>query len=123
MESKHLLKTWTGSDNSRLMRNQTSMRLSTHVSAKISALCEMFPQRTKTQIINDLLSTALDELEGGLEDNHPWENSEDGLENLATQKTHYQTLVEKHLGEIDSANADATSDENAVIRKRTRREK
>src|SRR5258706_16466362 len=121
MESKHLLKSWTGSDNSRLMRNQTSMRLSTHVSAKISALCEIFPQRTKTQIINDLLSTALDELASSLEDNHPWENSEEGLENLPTQKTTYRMLVEKYLREIEAGNGDATPEGNAGIRKRTSR--
>ena len=109
METKHLLRTWIGPDNSRLMRNQTSMRLSVHVAAKISALCEMFPQRSKTQIINDLLSTALDQLEGSLEDTHPWEESEKGLEYLPTQKTDYQALVKKHLEEIE------TSDRGAVI--------
>jgi hypothetical protein len=121
METKHLLKTWTGPDNSRLMRNQTSMRLSIHVAAKISALCEIFPQRTKTQIINDLLSTALDELASGLENNHPWENSEDGLENLPTQQTTYYTLVEKHLREIEAGNGDATPEGNGGIRKRARK--
>src|SRR5688572_24079097 len=99
MDSQYLLKTWTGPDNSRLMRNQTSMRLSVHVAAKISALCEIFPQRTKTQIINDLLSTALGELEGSLEDTHPWEDSEEGLENIPTQKADYHALVRKHLAE------------------------
>ena len=122
METKHLLKTWTGPDNSRLMRNQTSMRLSIHVAAKISALCDMFPQRTKTQIINDLLSTALDELGSGLVDNHPWEDSEEGLGNLPTQKTNYDKLVEKHLRDIEASDGDATSEaKNAVIPKRRRK--
>ena len=107
MESKHLLRTWVGPDNSRLMRNQTSMRLSVHVAAKISALCEMFPQRAKTQIINDLLSTALEQLENSLEDTHPWEESEEGLENLPTQKTNYQALVKKHLEEIETGDRGA----------------
>ena len=103
METKHLLRNWIGPDNSRLMRNQTSMRLSVHVAAKISALCEMFPQRSKTQIINDLLSTALEEVGGSLEDTHPWEQSEEGLENLPTQKTNYQALVKKYLEEIEAS--------------------
>ena len=109
METTHLLRTWTGPDNSRLMRNQTSMRLSVHVAAKISALCEMFPQRSKTQIINDLLSTALDQLEGSLEENHPWEESEEGLENLPTQKTDYQALVKKYLTEIEATDGGAAA--------------
>ena len=121
METKHLLRTWTGPDNSRLMRNQTSIRLSIHVAAKISALCEMFPQRAKTQIINDLLSTALDELERCLEDNHPWEESEQGLENLPTQKTNYHTLFEKYLREIEASDGGATPEANTVVRKRTGR--
>jgi len=119
MDSKYLLKTWIGPDNSRLMRNQTSMRLSVHVAAKISALCEMFPQRTKTQIINDLLSTALDELERGLEDTHPWEESEEGLENLPTQKTNYQALVKKHLEEIEASDRGADVEVMPAGRRRT----
>ena len=105
MESKQLLENWVGPDNSRLMRNQTSMRLSVHVAAKVAALCEMFPQRTKTQIINDLLSTALDHLERSLVDTHPWEESEEGLENLPTQKSNYHELVKKLLAEIEASDA------------------
>lgn len=121
METKHLLKTWTGPDNSRLMRNQTSMRLSVHVSAKIAAICEMFPQRTKTQIINDLLSTALDQLENSLEDSHPWEESEEGLENLPTQKTDYQSLVKKYLAEIEAGDGAAAVEAIPGGRKRVRK--
>jgi hypothetical protein len=102
MEAKRLLENWIGPDNSRLMRNQTSMRLSVHVAAKISALCEMFPQRTKTQIINDLLSTALGELEGSLENIPYWGPSKEG-EDIPTQKTDYDALVDKHLAEIEAS--------------------
>ena len=102
METKHLLNTWVGPDNSRLMRNQTSMRLSVHVAAKISALCNMFPQRSKTQIVNDLLSTALDELERALENTPYWGPSKEG-EDVPTQKTEYDELVAKHLAEIEAS--------------------
>jgi hypothetical protein len=81
----------------------------------------MFPQRTKTQIINDLLSTALDELERGLEDTQPWEESEEGLENLPTQKTNYQALVKKHLTEIEASGGGAAAEATPGVRKRTRR--
>ena len=47
MESKQLLENWVGPDNSRLMRNQTSMRLSVHVAAKVAALCEDVPAEDK----------------------------------------------------------------------------
>ena len=91
-----------------------------HVAAKISALCEMFPQRAKTQIINDLLSTALEQLENSLEDTHPWEESEEGLENLPTQKTNYHTLVKKHLAEIETGNDETAPEATLRVRKRTR---
>jgi hypothetical protein len=117
METKHLLKNWIGPDNSRLMRNQTSMRLSVHVAAKISALCEMFPQRSKTQLINDLLSTALDELEAALENTHYWEPSEEG-EDIPNQKTNYYALVDKHLAEIEASDGGAAVEARPGGRKR-----
>jgi hypothetical protein len=49
------------------------------------------------------LAKALDELEGSLEDTHPWEKSEEGLENLPTQQSRYRTLVEKRLKEIEAS--------------------
>jgi len=42
-----------------------TIRLPLHVAAKIEALCEMFSHRTKTEIIGDLLSTALEEVVEG----------------------------------------------------------
>jgi hypothetical protein len=119
MEAKHLLNAWVGPDNSRLMRNQTSMRLSVQVAAKISALCEMFPQRTKTQIINDLLSTALRELEGSLEDTPYWgQIEEEGRENIPTQKTDYYALVDKHLTEIEASDGGAAVEVTPAGRRR-----
>ena len=117
MKAKNLLTTWTGPDNSRLMRNQTSMRLSVHVAAKISALCHMFPQRSKTQIVNDLLSTALDELEESLEKNPYWGPSKEG-EDIANQKTDYDELVAKHLAEIELSDGGAAVEAKSSGRKR-----
>ena len=117
METKQLLDTWVGPDNSRLMRNQTSMRLSVHVAAKISALCDMFPQRTKTQIINDLLSTALDELERALGKTPYWGPSKEG-EDVPTQKTEYEELVAKHLAEIEASDGGVAVEAKPVGRKR-----
>jgi hypothetical protein len=120
MEAKYLINTWVGPDNSRLMRNQTSMRLSVQVAAKISALCDLFPQRTKTQIINDLLSTALDELEGSLEETPLWGPSEEG-ENIPTQKTEYFRLVDKHLAEIEASDGGVAVEVMPGARKRAAR--
>ena len=66
MSAKDLIKLWELRDNSRLTAKQMSIRLPTHVAARISALCELFPNKTKTQLIGDLLSSALDQLEDGI---------------------------------------------------------
>ena len=54
---------WAGPDNSRLTSKQYSFRLPVHVAAKIAALEEMYPQRSRTQIVGDLLSAALEGVE------------------------------------------------------------
>lgn len=58
-----LHKVWAAPDNSRLTAKQYSFRLPVHVAAKLSALCEMFPQKTRTQLVGDLLATALEDFE------------------------------------------------------------
>ncbi len=68
MEPKDLAKVWDAPDNTKLTPKQISLRLPLLVSAKISALCDMYPRKTKTEIIGDLLATALDQFESGLED-------------------------------------------------------
>lgn len=55
--------TLTSPDNTRLTTKQLSFRLPVHIAAKIAALCEMYPQKNRTQIVADLLTTALDALE------------------------------------------------------------
>lgn len=58
-----LHKVWSAPDNTRLTNKQYSFRLPVHVAAKISALCEMFPHKNRTQIVCDLLATALEDFE------------------------------------------------------------
>ena len=66
MKASSLHDVWASPDNSRVTPKQFSFRLPIHVAAKIAALCEMYPQKSRTQIIADLLTTALDELEQSL---------------------------------------------------------
>jgi len=46
---------WYDPDNSPLSTKQTSIRLPVLTSARIDAICEMFPNKTKSSIINDLI--------------------------------------------------------------------
>ena len=66
MEPQDLVKVWNAPDNSKLTPKQLSIRLPILVAAKISALCDLYPRKTKTEIIGDLLSTALDQFEAAL---------------------------------------------------------
>ncbi len=66
MEPKDLVKVWDAPDQSKLTPKQISLRLPIQVAAKISALCDMYPRKTKTEIIGDLLATALDQFAEGL---------------------------------------------------------
>lgn len=63
MKPKDLLTVWDAPDNSRLTRKQLSFRLPVHVAARVAALCEMYPNRSRTQIVGDLLASALDEMQ------------------------------------------------------------
>ncbi|MBN2034832.1 MAG: hypothetical protein JW836_16320 [Deltaproteobacteria bacterium] len=63
MKAKELTTIWGAPEPPKLTPKQLSIRLPILVAAKISALCEMFPRRTKTDIVGDLLTVALDQLE------------------------------------------------------------
>lgn len=63
MKASELIGSWTTRDNKRLTSKQFSLRLPVHIAARISALCEMFPSKTRTDIMADLLDSALEELE------------------------------------------------------------
>lgn len=63
---KQLIKRWESQDRGPLAPKTYDVRLSLHDAARISALHEMYPQRSVEEIITDLLAAALDELESSL---------------------------------------------------------
>jgi len=66
MNTKDLVTIWGAPEPPRLTPKQISIRLPITVSAEISALCEMYPKKSKTEIISDLLTSALEQLEKDL---------------------------------------------------------
>lgn len=66
MKTSHLHDLWAGPDNSRLTNKQFSFRFPVHIAAKLAALSNLYPQKTRTQIVADLLTSALDDLEKNL---------------------------------------------------------
>lgn len=61
-----VLKQWKRQDGESRTVQEYAVHLPLHQAAEVHALAEMFPGRTETQIITDLLSAALDELEAAL---------------------------------------------------------
>jgi len=57
---------WAAPDNSRLTPKQYSFRLPVHVAAKLAALGDIYPNRTRTELVGDLLASALDAVEQSL---------------------------------------------------------
>ena len=62
MKPEDLTKMWDAPDHSKLSQKQFSIRLPILANAKISAFCDMYPGRSKTAMINDLIITALDQV-------------------------------------------------------------
>ena len=63
MDTGGLQEMWNAPENAQLTKQQFSFRLPIDVAAKLFALEELFPGRTRTQLISDLLSLALSDLE------------------------------------------------------------
>jgi len=90
MKASQLHDLWASPDNSRLTTKQFSFRLPVHIAAKIAALCEMYPQKNRTHIVADLLTSALDELEKNLPEN--WYS-------LSDEERHYAQINAAQCGE------------------------
>lgn len=63
MKASDLVASWSSHDNKRLTSKQVSVRLPVHIAARVFGLCDMFPNKTRTDIIADLLNASLEELE------------------------------------------------------------
>ena len=63
MKAFDLVTVWSAPDNSRVTSKQFSFRLPVHVAAKLAALEEMYPGKSRTQLVGDLLAAAIAEVE------------------------------------------------------------
>jgi hypothetical protein len=62
MEPQDLVHRWHEEPKYPLTPRQISIRLPIDVAAKVAALCEIYPARTKTEIIADLVASSVDQL-------------------------------------------------------------
>ena len=102
MKVHELLSTWEKTSRGGLTPEEFTVRLPVEDAAKILALAEMYPRRTVPEIITDLLSAALHELESSL----PYQRGEhvvaldeegDPLYEDVGPTPRYLTLARKHL--------------------------
>lgn len=63
MRIADLLQQWEASAGGALAAREYPVRLALHDAARIAALAEMYPRRSEREIIAELISAALDELE------------------------------------------------------------
>ncbi len=66
MTLRDLIKTWEKTASSPLTEREYRVRLTLADAAKIAALAEMYPSRSPEQILTELVSAALNELEYAL---------------------------------------------------------
>ncbi|WP_420814600.1 type 1 pili tip component [Oceanicoccus sagamiensis] len=66
MKVKELLQLWETTASGQLTREEQSIRLPVEDAAKLQALAEMYPRRSVTEIVTDLLSAALDDVESSM---------------------------------------------------------
>lgn len=106
MKAKDLYTVWDAPDNSRLTSKQHSFRLPVHVAAKIDALCEIYPTKTRTQLVGDLLSAALDGVEQSFprikgKEVGPHPETEEMLYEDIGPASRYRKLANKHYIEME----------------------
>lgn len=63
MKINDLAHSWGIISNSKALNEEIAIQLSVDDSIRLSALAEMYPNRSKESIVHELLSAALDELE------------------------------------------------------------
>lgn len=108
MTVKELVKNWQNQAHGTLTKDSYTVKLTIEDAARIDALSEMYPKRSKEQLISELLSAALVELESSF----PYEQ---GSEVVATDELgdpifadvgptpEFLSLTKKHLSKHSSA--------------------
>lgn len=106
MKASDLVASWTTRDNKRLTNRQFSIRLPVHIAARIAGLCDMFPSKTRTDIIADLLDSALEELENTFSHHYSEDQEIDVIDGMAIYPDigtygKYANYVNKHHAELE----------------------
>jgi len=66
MKPSDLVTLWAAPDHTHLTAKQYTIRLPIPVAAQIAALCDLYPNKNRTELIGDLLASALDAVKEAL---------------------------------------------------------
>lgn len=102
MEPRDLVKVWAAPDHSKLTAKQWSIRLPIQVAARINALCDLYPRKTKTEIIGDLLATAIEQLAAALPDEPHSPATPPAQVAGGDLRGRFDALTRRYLAELDS---------------------
>ncbi len=102
MDPRDLVKIWDAPDHSRLTPKQWSIRLPIQVAARINALCDLYPRKTKTEIIGDLLATALEQLVEALPGEVRPTSSAGGASDGGGLRGRFDRLASQYLVELEN---------------------
>lgn len=108
MKVSELVHQWNQTASGQLTPDTYTVRLPLEDAAKLAALCDMYPKRTSEQLITDLLSAALGDLESAMPYvKGPRVISEDEMgdpiyEDLGQTPT-FLELTHKHMARLQGA--------------------
>ena len=106
IKSSELHKLWDTPDNSRLTSKQYSFRLPVHVAAKLAAFCELYPRKSRTEIVGDLLAAAIEEAAEALpfevvETDDAYERSQGNAHEVYGLREDFRRCANKHYQELE----------------------
>lgn len=106
MKASDLVTVWSAPDNSRMTAKQYSFRLPVHIAAKLSALEDIYPTKSRTQLVGDLLSAAIADVEQNLPSRKGkfWANDPETDEKLFVAEgmaADFRTLANKYYQAIE----------------------
>jgi len=119
MKPSDLVTVWAAPDNTQLTAKQYTIRLPIRVAAQISALCDLYPKKNRTELIGDLLASALDAVseslpytEGG--DTLGLDENNEPMRAIHGPRADFSRLTDKYTKDLE---AELTQGESVVLGK------
>lgn len=127
MKPIDLVTLWSAPDHTQLTAKQYTIRLPIPVAAQISALCDLYPNKNRTELIGDLLASALDVVKDALpytEGKEIMGHEDDGkpVYKIHGPQAEFNRLTRKYTAELEAelTQGEAVAPAKPAPRKTTR---